>query len=180
MTSHIRARSLAITTAFAVSIAALGLTGLRPAEAHDDNVASLRIRHPWSPPTPDGAPTAAAYLTITNTGKQADHLVGVTTAAADRVEAHHMSMSHGVMSMRPIQWGQPIGPGQTVTFAPGGDHLMLIGLKRRLVIGQRLPVTLQFERAGAIKIELAVEPRPATSAVAMGHASDPVQHMETH
>ena len=91
--------------------------------------------------------------------------MAISTPVADTVQPHHMSMAHGVMSMRPITGGVPIGPGQSVTFAPGGDHLMLIGLKHPLTAGQRAPATLRFEHAGEIKIEFRVEPAKVASAM---------------
>ena len=135
----------------------LATFGVAAASTHDYAVGPLRIDHPRIPPTPNAAPTAAGYLSISNTGKLPDRLLTVSTPEADTVAPHHMSMIRGIMSMRPIQGGVLVGPGQTVSFAPGGDHLMLIGLKHPFVAGQRVPATLRFERAGSVRIEFRVE-----------------------
>ncbi len=157
MTSRLHTGALAASTALAVSLFAFSVATAAP-RTHVQG--PLKIDHPWIPPTPNAAPTAAGYLTIINTGKSADRLVGVSTPAADTVEPHHMSMAHGVMSMRPIQGGVTIGPGASFAFAPGGDHLMLIGLKHPLKPGQAVPATLRFEHAGAVRIAFRVE-RPS-------------------
>ena len=141
--------------------AALGAVTLAPASAAPKQAASgsattLALSQAWSRATPPAATTGAGYLTITNTGKGADRLVGGATPVADKLEIHEMSMTGGVMRMRPVKGGLAIGPGQSVTLKPGGYHLMLIGLKRPLKAGERLPVTLTFERAGAVKTELEV------------------------
>lgn len=136
--------------------AALGAMTFASASAAPQSAAPLRLSEAWSRATPPAAITGAGYLTITNTGKSADRLVGGSTAVAAKLEIHEMSMTGGVMRMRPLKDGLAIGPGQSVTLKPGGYHLMLIGLKRPLNAGERLPVTLTFERAGAVKTELEV------------------------
>jgi hypothetical protein len=146
-------RALATSAILGLALAGAAMS----AAAHDYAVGPLRIDHARIPPTPNAAPTAAGYLTISNTGKRPDRLLAASTPAAEVVAPHHMSMTHGVMSMLPIEGGVAIGPGQTVTFAPGGDHLMLIGLKHPFVAGQRIPATLRFEHAGTVKIEFRVE-----------------------
>ena len=156
-------RALAISAAFV-----LAGFGAAAGPTHDYALGPLRIDHPRIPPTPNAAPTAAGYLTITNTGKAADRLVAISTPVADTVTPHHMSMAHGIMSMRPITGGVVVGPGQTVAFAPGGDHLMLIGLKHPLTAGQRVPATLGFEHAGSLKIEFRVERVEAHAAATPG------------
>ena len=157
------------------AVLGLALSCAMPAAAHDYAVGSLRIDHLRIPPTPNAAPTAAGYLSISNTGKLPDRLLTVSTPAADTVAPHHMSMTHGVMSMRPIQGGVAIGPEQTVTFAPGGDHLMLIGLKHSFVAGQRVPATLRFERAGTVRVEFLVERAPIAPS-----GMDHMGHIDMH
>jgi len=162
MTSHHCVRAVTLSAALFASILAAAPAGAATHRTYA--LGPLRVVHPWIPPTPNAAPTAAGYLTITNTGKLADRLVEISSPAAAEVEPHHMSMAHGIMSMRPIMGGAAIGPGQSLTFAPGGDHLMLIGLKRPLTAGQHVPASLHFEHAGRLNIEFVVEPRPAATA----------------
>ena len=166
-----RRHALAIFAALVFAAFCGGAAAAAP--AHDYAVGPLRVDHPRIPPTPNAAPTAAGYLTIVNTGKAADRLVAISTPVADTVTPHHMSMARGIMSMRPIIGGVVVGPGQSVTFAPGGDHLMLIGLKHPLAAGQRVPATLNFEHAGAVKIEFRVERAEA-------HAMPSMPGMDMH
>ena len=141
------------------------------ASAHAYDIGPLHVGHPWSKPTPNGAPTAVGYLTVTNGGKTADRLLGGTSPAADAVELHAMSMAGGVMRMRLLSDGFLIAPGATLTLAPGGDHLMLIGLKHALKVGDRVPATLRFAHAGEVRVEFVVQAdAPAAGASMAGMA----------
>jgi copper(I)-binding protein len=66
-------------------------------------------------------------------------------------------MDKGVMKMREVKGGLEIKPGETVELKPGGYHLMFVDLKEPLAQGQRVKVTLQFEKAGSIAVDYAVE-----------------------
>lgn len=135
--------------------AAVTLAGL-PAAAHDYTLGSLKIGHPWARATPPTAPAGGGFLTITNTGTTADRLVSATSAAAGQVQVHEMKMDGNIMRMRELENGLEIPPGATVTLAPGGLHLMMMGLKNPLKENTRVPVTLVFEKAGKIDVELVV------------------------
>ena len=128
-------------------------------QAHEYNVGSLKIGHPWARATPKGASVAGGYLTITNTGTTPDRLVGGTAAFAGRLEIHQMSEQGGVMKMRHLPKGIEIKPGETVELKPGSFHVMFMDLKRPLVKDQkpRPKGTLVFEKAGTIEVEYAVE-----------------------
>jgi copper(I)-binding protein len=126
------------------------------AHARDYRVGTLDIVDPWIRAPPDAAPTAAGYLSVVNRGKTADRLLGGATPLAAAVEPHTMSMSGGVMRMRLAANGFEIPPGATLTLAPGGSHLMLIGPKRPLKVGESVPVTLRFAGAGTARVEFAV------------------------
>ena len=128
-----------------------------PASAHDYEAGSLRIAHPWARATPPRAGVAGAYMVIENTGNEADRLLGGTTDAAEKVQVHSMTMDGGIMKMRQLKDGLTIPAGETVTLAPGGYHLMLINPVAPLKEGASVPATLTFEKAGAVKVELAVE-----------------------
>jgi len=128
------------------------------AVAHQYALGALRIIHPWSSPTPPGAPTAVGYLSIINTGATPDRLLGGSTPAAAKLELHEMSSVGGVMRMRPLPGGLVLPPGGTVTLSPGGDHFMFIGLKRPFALGDRIPATLNFEHGGSVRVEFHVDP----------------------
>jgi copper(I)-binding protein len=131
-----------------------------PALAHDYAVGALRIGHPWSRPSPVGASAGAGYMSITNTGASDDRLTGGSTPVAARLEIHEMSMTGGVMKMRPVSGGLVIPAGETVTLAPGGYHIMFIGLKAPLKVGDHVSAALHFEKAGTITIDLPVQTPP--------------------
>ena len=102
----------------------------------------------------------AAWLTIRNTG-EADRLIGAESPAADRVELHTHIHDGGVMMMRKVE-GIDVPAGGRAALRPGGDHLMLFGLKGKLSPGDRFPLTLVFEKAGRVAIEMRVAPLAET------------------
>jgi copper(I)-binding protein len=137
--------------------------------AEDYSVGTIAIDKPWTRATPKGATVAGAYMTLRNKGTAPDRLVGGSSAAAGRFEVHSMVMEGGVAKMRPVEGGLEIKPGETVELKPGSFHVMLVGLKEPLQKGQKVKGTLQFEKAGKVDIEYAVEPLGATTPAAGGH-----------
>lgn len=129
----------------------------------------LTVTSPWTRATPGGAKIAGGYLKITNNGASADRFVGAKSEAADRVEIHEMSMSDGVMKMRPLPNGIEIKPGETVELKSGGYHLMFMDLKQPLKQGDSLKAKLQFEKAGSIDVDFNVNALGATGANAPQH-----------
>lgn len=118
----------------------------------------IKIEKPWSRATPGNSKIGAGYLTMTNTGSAPDTLVSATTSASDHVEIHEMAMKDGVMTMRPMAKGVTVAPGKSVNFAPGGFHMMLMGLKAPLKQGDKVPLTLTFAKAGTVETFLHVVP----------------------
>jgi copper(I)-binding protein len=167
-------RKFLSAAATAAALAALSA----PAMAHDYTLRDLKIGNPWSLPVPAGAPTAAGYLTVTNTGKTPDRLVGADVPEVDHVEIHEMKMDGAVMRMRPVPGGLVLPPGQTVALAPGGYHLMLIGPKRGFKVGEHIAGALRFEHAGTVKVEFEVQ--TAAPKGADDHARMTTPHMEMH
>ena len=127
------------------------------AAAQDYSVGSIQIAKPWTRATPKGSSVAGAYMSISNKGAAADRLVGGSTDVAARFEVHRMNVENGVMTMRPVDGGLEIKPGETVELKPGSFHVMLIGLKKPLEKGQRVKATLEFANAGKVDVEYAVE-----------------------
>jgi periplasmic copper chaperone A len=139
-----------------------------PATGADFAAKGLKIGHPWTRPAMQGG-AGVGYMTIANTGKAADTLVAVETSAAKSAGVHRTAVNGQVTSMRPLP-ALAIAPGQTVALAPGGDHIMMVGLTRALSQGQKIPVTLVFQKAGRVQIELSVETtRPASAAASPNH-----------
>jgi periplasmic copper chaperone A len=129
------------------------------AHAHDYKIGSLSIHHPWTKEPPPGAPVAGGYMSINNTGTQADRLLSVSGPFAGTFEIHEMKMDGEVMKMAELPNGLEIPSGMKVSLAPGGYHLMFIGLKQPLKVGETVMATLVFEKAGSIDVEFKVEPR---------------------
>ena len=127
--------------------------------AHQYRAGPIEIAHPWSRPTPAGAPAGAGYMVLTNDGRADVRLVGGSTSAAAKVEIHEMSMEGGIMRMRPVKGGLVIPAGGSVALEPGGYHIMFIGLRQSFAVGQRIPVTLTFQGAPSVQVEFTVEAR---------------------
>jgi len=128
-----------------------------PASAEEVKAGDLVITQAWSRATPGGAKIGSGYLTIENTGSVPDRLIGGSGDVAGKVEVHEMTMNNGVMKMRSLDKGLTIEPGKTVKLAPGGYHLMLLDLKGPLKQGDKLPLTLEFEKAGNVKLSFDVQ-----------------------
>ncbi|HYC64586.1 MAG TPA: copper chaperone PCu(A)C [Reyranellaceae bacterium] len=142
---------------FRVFAFALLLLAALPAAAHDYTLGSLHIVHPWTRATPPSAKAGGGYVTVTNKGAAADRLIAARSAAADQVEIHEMKMEGSVMRMRELEKGLEVPAGATVTLMPGGYHIMFMGLRAPFQKDGRVPVTLVFEKAGAIDVEFMVE-----------------------
>ena len=124
-------------------------------------------------------PHSAAFLQIENQGKTDDALLSASSPAADRVEIHSMSMEGDVMKMRAVD-SVMIKSGEKITMQPGqGYHLMLMGLKKPLKAGEKIPVTLNFRDAGKVKINADVVEmtKPAKSG---GNMHEQHEHHEHH
>jgi copper(I)-binding protein len=140
-----------------------------PAAAHEVRTGSLVIDHPYALETPATALSGAGYMTITNTGRDPDRLLAVR-ADFPRVTLHGTQTdAQGVTRMIPLE-AIEIAPGATVTLAPGGMHVMFMGLDGDpFEEGERIPATLVFERSGEIAVEFWVEPRAGGMTGHEGH-----------
>ncbi len=147
-----------------VALVALTLLGGGLAAAGFATVASaatvvlgqLHISGGFSRATLPNAPVGSGYLTIINAGQTADRLLGATTPVAGAVHIHEMKMEGDLMKMSHLPDGLEIPAGATVTLAPGKLHLMFTELRQPLVQGTTIPLTLNFEKAGSVEVELDV------------------------
>jgi len=160
-------RSSARAIMGAAVLSALLITSGR---AEEVKAGDLVITQAWSRATPSGAKIAGGYLTIENKGAAPDRLLGGSGDIAGKVEVHEMAMNNGVMTMRPLDKGLMIEPGKTVKLAPGGYHLMMFDLKSPLKQGEKLPVTLEFEKAGKVTVSLDVQAVGAQSPASGDHS----------
>ncbi|MFV0277006.1 MAG: copper chaperone PCu(A)C [Parahaliea sp.] len=115
--------------------------GLLPARAE------LEISDAWVRALPPVQRSTAAYLTLRNSGPQALEVSGGSAALAQRVEIHRSEMADGMMRMRQVS-SLRLAPGETLQLAPGGVHLMLLGLSRMPDEGEQLELCLQAGAAG--------------------------------
>lgn len=129
---------------------------LEASASSETKIGDLLIRSARSRETPTAGGTGVGFMSIVNSGSQDDRLIAISSEAATSVEIHQMSMADGQMQMRAVSDGLAIPAGQTVELAPGGYHLMLIGLSKALVAGQTVKLELQFEKAGKVSVELAI------------------------
>lgn len=134
-----------------------------PALAHEEKSEHLTISHPWSRATAPSQKVGAVFMTIETNGNTTDRLIGAASPDAETVQIHSHSMVDGVMKMRPVDGVAIPAEGEAV-LAPGGFHLMLIGLKLPLFEETVIPLTLEFEKAGKIEIEAVVEAAGARQA----------------
>lgn len=151
-------------TAFALL---LSLCTALPALAADP-AGDLTASSPWARATPQGAKNGAAYLSLRNTGSQDDALLAARGDVAERIELHTHINDNGVMKMRQVA-DIPLKAGQTTELKPGSYHIMLIGLKKPLAEGARIPLTLEFRQARPLAVEVEVGPVNSLMAPA-GHA----------
>src|SRR3984885_211584 len=154
MTDHTR-KYIRGGLAGALALAALPLAAAG-ARAADYDAGSIHITQPWARATPKGASSGAGYLTVTNNGTAPDRLTCASSDAAAHCQIHTMSMENGVMKMRPVEGGLEIKPGETVTLKPGSDHMMFVNPKHPFETGSTIAATLQFEKAGAVKVDVPV------------------------
>lgn len=140
-----------------------------PAAAQQARKASINVSAAWSRATAPRAQVGAGFLTIRNEGAQLDRLLPASSPIAAKVEIHTMSMEGGVMRMRPLPDGLEIPARGVATLAPGGNHIMLIGLKQPLKQGETISATLRFARAGAVPVRFAVAAAGAPAPSHGGH-----------
>lgn len=116
----------------------------------------LQVSQAWARETPPTAEVGAGYFVIHNNSDQPVHLLGASSERAASIEIHNMTTQDGMMRMRHIDQVE-IAPGQSAALAPGGDHLMLMGLSQPLVAGEELAITLHF--AGDIDMPVTLKVR---------------------
>jgi len=151
------------------------LHALAQEHAHDHHAAAhqpvsdLSVSQVWSRAMPPSAPTGAIYFVLENRGEQERHLVAAQTPRADKAELHIHVHEGDMMKMQQVE-SVTLPAAAKVEFKPGGNHVMLFGLKQPLVAGESFPVTLQFENGDELTTEVSIEDEaPATDAGAHMH-----------
>jgi len=133
--------------------------------------ADIRVSDAWLRALPAVSRVNSAYLEIHNGGERDDRLLAVRSPLAEAVTIHRSVQIDNAYRMQPVE-ALPIPAGTRVTLQSGAHHLMLTGVRRSPAAGERVPLTLTFERAGDIQVQAEVRPReraaPRESA-ATGH-----------
>ncbi|GAA0302356.1 copper chaperone PCu(A)C [Rhodovulum strictum] len=146
---------------------ALALAPVLPALA--DNI---EIQDPYARASTMMSKSGAAFMVLVNTGAEDDRLVSAASDVAERVELHtHEADANGVMRMVEVEEGFAIPAGGSHELKRGGDHVMFLGLTRPLAQGDSVTVTLNFEKAGEVVVEIPVDvTRDSPAAPATGHS----------
>jgi len=143
---------------------------------------SIRATEAWARATGPDTKVGMAFVTLANTGAEADRLVSASTPAAAKVEFHRHVHADGAMKMQ-RQDSIELPPGAAIRFNPGGLHVMLDGLKARLTAGQSVPLTLTFAKSAPLTVPVTVvaqgAPPPGAAATQGEHDhSMHDQHMQ--
>ena len=138
-----------LTLIFAITILAACGAAL---DSSTSSEPQIKVREPWSRPSPVMAGNGAVYMMLVNEGGAADALIGVETDAAEVVELHETKMEGDVMKMSPVSKVE-IPAGGSAALAPGGLHVMLINLQQQLVAGEKIELKLNFEKSTPITVE---------------------------
>jgi copper(I)-binding protein len=128
------------------------------AQAQVQLIVQAQVQDAWARPTVQGQTVGGGYFRIDG-GPTADRLLAVSADIAQSVELHTMRMDGDVMRMRQLD-SVDVPAKQSVEFKPGGMHVMLIGLKTPLKVGNNFPMTLRFEKAGSVSVNVRVLPAP--------------------
>ena len=146
-------RGVAAAVAAVLALVAMAV----PAATHEEKTGDVTIVHPWSRPAAQGQ-NGVIYLEIRNNGVADDSLIAVSTPLATKVELHKSTMEDGIHRMEKVE-SIVVPAGGAVELAPGGLHVMLIGLKFMLMAEETIPVAFTFERSGDTTTGVAVEIR---------------------
>jgi len=130
---------------------------------HRHMASSLSVDQVWSRAMPPTAPTGAVYFTLQNPGDQTDRLVAVHTPRAKKAELHTHVHEGELMRMKQIDSVEVPANGK-VEFKPGGSHVMLFELSEPLVAGEQFPLTLKFEHAGEVTVNVKIQDQAPESA----------------
>jgi copper(I)-binding protein len=136
----------------------------------EDTSSGITVSHSWARATAPSAKNGAAFLTITAPPSLSDKLIVARSPAAERVQLHRHVMENGIAKMQSIA-AIEVAPGKAVTLDPHGLHLMLVGLKSPLKEGDRITLTLVFEKSGDLPVEVPVLAANAAEPPALGKAS---------
>ncbi len=136
------------------------------------NAADVMVMDPYFRTSGPTAKSGGAFMHIANHSDADDRLISARSDVAKKIELHtHIDAGNGVMQMRQVKGGFEIPAQGMHMLARGGDHIMFMGLTREVVDGDSITVTLTFEKAGEITIEIPIDQTrmPADGGMQMNH-----------
>ena len=134
-------------------VSACGASTESGASSSAGDAPQIKVMDPWSRPSPMMAGNGVVYMMLMNEGGSADKLVSVETDVAEVAELHETKMENDVMKMSPIEGGIEVPAGGSAELKPGGMHVMLINLKKELVPGETVELTLNFEKSSPLTVK---------------------------
>ena len=153
-------RKLILPLAAALALTAASLitahSNAEDAAPHAIEIGALKISGVWTKAMLPGQPVGVGYLTVENTGAEADRVVSVTSSASPDVQIHEMKMEGDIMKMRQLADGLEIPAGGKLELKPGGFHLMFMAVPEPFKEGGMVKITLKFEKAGDVEVKLPV------------------------
>ncbi|MDO6568950.1 copper chaperone PCu(A)C [Alteromonas sp. 1_MG-2023] len=149
MTSHTPSLSFKLLALFMFALTACSVQANHPVAVSDGYA---RATFPM-------AKSAALYFTLSNESDKPVTLIGVTVSSdvANDAQIHTTEMKDDMMRMREVKEGVTVSPSESVSFAPGGYHVMLLGLEKGLSEGNAVALTLTFDDAPDLSISLPVK-----------------------
>lgn len=114
----------------------------------------IAVEHAWARASPKGAVSGVTYLTVVNNGSESDRLIGASSPVAENIQFHEMKVEDGISKMRQLQ-SIDIPQGTKVSLKPDGIHMMM-RLNQQLREGESFPLTLDFEKAGAVELTVKI------------------------
>lgn len=161
-----------IRTFLAAATAALSLLAT-PLAAHGDkpeHPERIHVHDAYARAMGGAGASGAVFLMMHNNTETDDRLIGASTPAAAKAELHtHVEEPGGLMRMMAIEGGIPLPAGEMHELSRGGDHVMLMGLTAKLADGDSFPLTLIFEKAGEVTLEVPVDNARAPDGHGAGH-----------
>lgn len=139
-----------------------------PAAEPDARAEEVHVMDAWVRAMPPGSPNSAAFMKLHHSGTVGTAVVAAVSDVSDKVELHTHSEVDGTMQMRQVPQF-PLAPDQALELKPGAEHLMLIGLKGDLALGQVVKLTVRLDDGSELQVEAPVKEGPPTGSDHSGH-----------
>jgi copper(I)-binding protein len=151
-------RKLIVVALSALAISSCSALPWGKDDAQTDAAAAapITVANGWASVAPTGVKQAAGFLTISNSSATDDRLISASSPRAKALELHAMGTEGSMTTMHQVKEGIAVPAGGSVALKPTGNHLMFVDLVSPLSVGDTVPVTLTFEKAGTVQVDLPV------------------------